>query len=238
MERKKIVIAGEKGPTQAIKNYLPKCYDTEFLYFGERIKDMTGIEFLFLCCDYRCRLKSCTEIFAFAASYRELPFAMIKFLCLNRNIFRKDIFSLSFFVAYDLDPGQEFLIKEMRYSEFYARNTVKRIHPSNILHKVARIQNEIAENPTEYFDLKKAARLVSLSPCWLSKRFREVSGITLEKFISKNRLCFALWNIVGTDKLIKEVAYSAGYKPLSLCKILKKEFGFTPRSIRNTIFFS
>jgi AraC-like DNA-binding protein len=102
---------------------------------------------------------------------------------------------------------------------------------------VLTLQTEIAENPNEIFDLKNSAETVGFSPCWLSHKFREISGITLERFILKNCLCHGLWNIISSDKLIKTIALDLGYKPASFSERFKEHFGATPSFIRDNVMF-
>lgn len=45
-----------------------------------------------------------------------------------------------------------------------------------IASRVLAVQTEITENPEELFNHEKSAKVAGLSPCWLSHKFREISG--------------------------------------------------------------
>jgi len=61
-------------------------------------------------------------------------------------------------------------------------------------------------------------------------------GLTLARFILKNQLCLALWQIISTGKRIKSIALDLGYKPGSFSERFKKEFGVSPSKIRRDPF--
>lgn len=226
----------DKAALQVIRQ-LERDLPIKALDAQQGAKAKKPIGFMILYCDFQCSPADCCKKLNFALSHRETPFVMLKFLRLDKRIQPEPVFSLSFFERYGLSAGQEEMIDKLRSSGSYSRNRISQLHPSQIVSRVLTLQSEIAENPNEIFDLKKSAETVGLSPSWLSHKFREILGITLERFILKNRLCQALWNIVNTDKLIKTIALDLSYKPASFSERFKEHFGVTPSFIRDNVMF-
>lgn len=232
MHKKALIAGGKKEAADYIKIALGSDFPVIFADPARKIKAKRQIEIIFFPCDFQCSLADCFPGFKFAHLCRDIPFAVVRFLPVDKRIQPEPVFSLSFFESYNLSPSQEKMIDKLRSSEFYSRNLMSRLRPSHIVSKVLILQTEIAENPNEIYDLKKSAETAGLSPCWLSHKFREISGITLERFILKNHFCRGLWNIINTDKLIKIIALDLGYKPASFSERFKKHFGATPSFIR------
>lgn len=107
------------------------------------------------------------------------------------------------------------------------------LFPPIALSKIVKAQREIAENPLKLFSLSSLAKMLDWSPSWLSSKFKMFSGITLQSFLIKMRCCFALWQIISTDKQIKALALKAGYKPLYFSQLFSKLFKVSPSSIRS-----
>ncbi len=223
--------AKDRAATQVIhrlEHDIPiRALDTQ-----QRAKRKKPIGFLLLFCDFRCSPADCSTKLKFALAHRETPFAVLKLLPLNKQIQTESVFALCFLESVDLYPDQEESVMMLRDSQSYSKNLISRLNPGQIVLRVLSLQTDIAENPRDLLDPKKSAEKFGLSPSWLSHKFREISGLTLERFILKNRFCLALWNIISTDIPIKSIALDLGYKPGSFSERFKKEFGASPSFIR------
>jgi AraC-like DNA-binding protein len=226
----------DKAAIQVIRQ-LERDIPIKALDAQQGAKAKKSIGFMILYCDFQCSPADCYKKLKFALSHCETPFVMLKFLPLDKRIQPEPVFSLSFFESYNLSPSQENMIDKLRSSQSYSRNLISQLHSRRLISKVLTLQTEIAENPNEIYDLKKSAETIDLSPSWLSHKFKEISGIGLERFILQNRLCRALWKIISTDELIKKIALNLGYKPASFSERFKEHFGATPSFIRDNVMF-
>lgn len=69
------------------------------------------------------------------------------------------------------------------------------------------IENNIACNPT----LHEMALYVGYSPFYCSTNFREHTGITYKKYLSKCRLRAAAYDLINTNDKITDIAFRYGY---------------------------
>jgi len=230
-----LVFSGKGKPTDQAICRLEQDITLRALDAQKGLKVRKPINLLLLLCDFQCSLADCCTKLKFALSHRDTPVAMLKLLPFNKPIQSNSAFSIwCFFESVSLSPDQEVSFTMLRDSRGYSRNLIAELNPGQIASKLLTLQAEIAENPQNLFNLKKSAEKVGLSPSWLSRKFREVSGLTLERYILRNRLCYALWNIISTDRPIKSIALDLGYQPGSFSERFKKEFGVPPSSIRIT----
>jgi len=191
-----------------------------------------SLHFVFYCCTYNCALRPCVEIFRHAIQYEEIPFGILKPMVTCSKAELKKGFFLSLLKDYDLSSTQLKIIQALRQSRYYACSPLLGLHPTHILFKIMKVQREIAENPRRELSLQHLCSLVNLSPAWLSKKFKEVAGISLQRFALKIRFCQALWEILSSEKPIKRIAFEFGYKPSSFSKRFHLVWGIPPEMIR------
>lgn len=235
MRKRVLIVGGKKQGGSYIKIALGSDFPARFADPARGIKAKKAIEINLLSCDFQCSLADCGAKFKFAHLCGDIPFAVVRYLPVDKRTQPQPAFSLSFFKAYDFSPSQEKIIAKLRSSGYYSRNLISRLNPGQTLFKVFTLQNEIVDGPNGKLDLGKASEIASLSRYWLSHKFREISGLTLESFILINHLCLALWKIVSTGKLIKTIAFDLGYKPGSFSERFKEQFGVPPSFIRNNV---
>jgi len=92
---------------------------------------------------------------------------------------------------------------------------------------------EIAEKYSKKIGILELAKSVGRSPTWLSNRFKEISTVGLNDFLSKNIFCHSLWQLASTEKSIKCVALKLGYQPISFSRRFMKIFKCPPSYIRS-----
>ncbi len=235
--RKKILLdAMSDEISDNIKKQLRKStYHFEEVNLHNKMINKNQTEIIFLYCNFQCSLAHCLDKYLFAVANRNIPFIMIRELCLKKRPFSSPIFGISFQWVNCFSQNQLDIINKLTTSKYYIKNLGLMIHPSTVFFKVATLQQEIAENPYETFNLTKLSQIHDISRCWLSRRFREITDLTLEKYITKNKLCIALWDIINTNRLIKEISFNIGYRHASFCKRFKETFGVPPTLIREKL---
>ena len=193
------------------------------------------IPFVFLGCDLKCSLADCVPNFLFTHRNRSIPFAVFRLLPVENELVSSPIFSLSFFEQRELSAAHARIISKLVSSEHYSRNLISQLPPGDKIAKILELQTEIVEKPSEHFGLAELARRVGFSSCWLSRKFKEISGTTLRNFLMKTTFCYSLWKLVATPETIKQIAFESGYKPLSFSARFKKHFGVSPSSLRERL---
>jgi len=120
--------------------------------------------------------------------------------------------------------------------EEFFENTQITLHPSKIIHKIVQVKRLVIENPSENHNLKNLASKVNLNPSYLSFKFREITGTTLESFIQRIRICSSLQHVLFEDKYIKWIARDLGWKSVpTFTNTFKKFFGITPSKLRKKL---
>jgi len=231
-----LILNGKIADSRILNDLLPHCS----LVFGQRMQLkyslLKTIQLIIHFCRYNCELDSCLEIFRQALLYRDIPFGIIRPVLLVPGIADKRLFIFSLIKKdkpIDLTTEQINIIEEMKYSKYYACSSLSRLHPSQPVFKISRIQSEIACNPDRHFSLADLASLVNYSSTWLSKKFHDISGLSINQFILKIKLCCALWKIYATEKPIKTIALESGYKPSYFDQRFRHFWGINPTKIRN-----
>lgn len=96
---------------------------------------------------------------------------------------------------------------------------------------VRRIQEYILENLQSDISLDDAARLVSLSPQYVSRLFRDAIGITFVAFIKKCKMEKAKELLLQPDKNVDQAAMELGYNSTAyFIKNFKDTYGITPKA--------
>lgn len=77
------------------------------------------------------------------------------------------------------------------------------------------------------------AAAVGFSPNYLSRRFRQATGIGLHEYIVFIRLHHAARQLVSTDDSVTDIALRCGFSDSNYFKdAFKKKYGVTPRAYR------
>lgn len=96
--------------------------------------------------------------------------------------------------------------------------------------KVNQIISYIAENLTEDLSLDHLAGKFFISKFYLSKRFKQYTGLSIYQYIMKKRLTAAR-NMLGQGISVMEACNRCGFSDYSnFLKAFKREFGCTPTS--------
>lgn len=236
MSNNSIFLLGKAKPEDSIKNALIKLFPISTLNFVDTINNFRlapgFIQFAFIECDYVCALDRCLSYFAFLSSHPDIPFGILRSALLNAN-FPKFYYLSILLKEKCFSSAQKDIIETIRGSDVHAFSQLRLIHPSNAVHKIIKVQMEIAEKCSKRIATLELARSIGRSPTWLSSQFKKVSAVGLNDFLSKNIFCHSLWQIASTEKSIKCVALELGYQPISFSRRFIKIFKCPPSYIRS-----
>ena len=93
----------------------------------------------------------------------------------------------------------------------------------------------IQEHFTEKITLEELARLENISVSYLTRRFKETTGVTIISYINSLRVERAKELLLMTDLTITEIADQVGFESSKYFhRVFKKETGESPSSFRKT----
>lgn len=199
-------------------------YDEDYPITREYDLVLTG-------CDYSCKLDRCARKFLFLSANENLPVLLIKPVKLKSELEAFDGFNLAVYKAIDKSPSAEMLQQKMKKSYSYSGSFWLRAH-SRTLYKIAWAQNLIEASLGKAVYLSEIARQVQASTSWLSTRFHEYSGISMNKYIMRFKCCRALWELISSDKLLKTIALDQGYQATYFSSLFHSHFKISPSAVR------
>ena len=95
--------------------------------------------------------------------------------------------------------------------------------------EVSWIKDYIDEHFTTDIDIVALSKQVYLSPNYLRKKFAEVYGTTIQKYIIDMRLGMVKKLLLTTSKSLSEIAYCSGFNSQSHMNVMfRSSFGVTP----------
>lgn len=129
-------------------------------------------------------------------------------------------------------PAYEFLCKTILQKllfEIYDNLKRQNTNYSTTL-KVEKIIKYLHENINRSVTLKELSELVSLSPSYLSRTFKDTTGYSIIEFFNKMKIDKAEALIIVGDKKIKEISESLGFKDeFYFSRLFKKIEGVSPK---------
>ncbi len=91
----------------------------------------------------------------------------------------------------------------------------------------------IAEHLGDELDRKTLAENVFLSPDYLSRIFRQETGVSLSEYIIRCRMREAKRLLIETDKPVGDIAYQTGYANVAyFTKVFRERYGMSPGKFR------
>jgi len=188
-------------------------------------------------CDYRCSAEKCSHLFHRLFIYSKTSQILLLHPVLgigqieHDNYFFRILSMLS-----ELSPAMMFL-QRLDNSPFMGCSTTWPIHISSPIFKIAKIQKVIISNCERRYSGSYLADIIHWCPGWLSQCFSKYCRIPLTRFITRIKMCQALWMIISTDKSMKSISYDIGYKDeLYFSKSFKSVFNVSPSQIRKEVF--
>jgi len=194
------------------------------------------VKFIIFGCDFSCDFHNCIQNFIFLYLNKMIPFFVVRPFILKDPYNDDKLYHLTSFKEYHLSDFQKYCLNKIKISIQKKMFLEIPYHPSINISKVIEVQKYIMENPYINHSLNILSTNIGYSPAWLSHIFKKISGISLNEFSAKVKLCNALWSLVSTDNKIKSIALDLGYKPLYFSKKFHKLFGASPSNIRKKDF--
>ncbi|SFG09939.1 Helix-turn-helix domain-containing protein [Desulfotomaculum arcticum] len=104
----------------------------------------------------------------------------------------------------------------------------------NVEQVVSWIQNYLQVNYHKNITLEHLAEKVYLSPCYVSRAFRQVTGLNFMQYLTEIRIERAMQLLKIGKYSVSEVAEAVGYKDASyFSQMFKKKTGFVPSELIN-----
>lgn len=111
---------------------------------------------------------------------------------------------------------------------FLAGEQHKSYHPM-----VKRLKDYIYQNLHQPIQIGNIAKMLGTSPSYLSQVFRKSEGMTIQRFIRKERLERGKKLLAFSDRPIEEISHTLGFSTTSYFgKCLKADTGLTPGQYR------
>lgn len=99
------------------------------------------------------------------------------------------------------------------------------------------VKTFIVANSHKHITLEDVAAHVRLSPYYVSKLFKEQSGVNYIDFITECRMKHAQRLMADPDRNVKEIAFEVGYHdPNYFSRVFKRTFRLSPTEYRKSLF--
>jgi len=128
-------------------------------------------------------------------------------------------------------PGYEFVTKSFLHQLFIAiAMNIKKQHQNySTSLKVEKIIQYMQQNIHHRVTLTELSDMVQLSPAYLSRTFKEITGYSIIEFFNKMKIDLAKEMILEGDRKIKEVAGALGFTDeFYFSRIFKRIEGISP----------
>ncbi len=95
------------------------------------------------------------------------------------------------------------------------------------------IDDSIINNDDESLTLSAIAKESGYSEFYMTRKFKQLSGVSFRDYLRKRRLAFALIEVRDTKKSLIEIAISHGFSSHeAFCRSFKACYGITPSAYR------
>jgi YesN/AraC family two-component response regulator len=102
--------------------------------------------------------------------------------------------------------------------------------------RIKRVMHFVERNYDKKVSLGRAAEIACLSPKYLSRVFKQTTGMGFSEYKLRVRMVKAGELLATTDRTIDRISYEMGYEnPESFTRLFKKVTGKTPTEYRRTV---
>ena len=127
-----------------------------------------------------------------------------------------------------------FLFSELKRQHLYRRKKVLSEKKARQTQQFETVLNYIKEHYREQIGLETLASIVSLSPKYFCRLFREVTGRAPIEYLNWFRINMACDRLRGSDRKLADIASDCGFNDLSyFIKTFRNYKGVTPLKYRN-----
>ena len=99
------------------------------------------------------------------------------------------------------------------------------------------IDASIRRRDDEALTLSSLARKLGYSDFHMTKKFREITGLSLREYLRARRLAFVLMAVRDTDRRLLDIALDYGFSSHeAFTRAFKAEYGVTPAAYRKKRF--
>jgi len=110
------------------------------------------------------------------------------------------------------------------------------VYKQNSEGKIEKVKDYLKRNYDKRVSLKDAAELVFLSPKYLSRLFKEITGTGFNQYRLSRKMEKAQEILADTGLTVDEISYRLGYQNMeSFIRMFKKIVGMTPTEYRDKI---
>lgn len=142
--------------------------------------------------------------------------------------------SFGLFQMYLASQSMRFLCqlkKDLKYGSTY-----KNIEMNEISHKVFAISSYIGSHYSESLSLDMLADKFYVSSCYLSRKFKEITGFSFVQYIQQVRITKAQEKLSSSFDSIQTISESCGFLSLSqFNRVFRSSCGMTPSEYRDKI---
>ncbi len=183
---------------------------------------------ILVACDYRCRFEECAGNFRLALRFPDTQAWLIR-SPLNCTMGRSSPPFLASYLGQVSDACPEVHKKILaRLANPFGPDTGL----EQLASTIARLQHRIMVAHGKIGSVSELAHAVYRSESWLSKHFKQMTGMTLVDFIRRVRFCHCLWELCASNKPINLVASEHGRSPAYLSRGFHTVFGLWPSDVR------
>ena len=126
------------------------------------------------------------------------------------------------------------LFSELKRQQLYRRKKVLSEKKARQTQQFETVLNYIKEHYQEQIGLETLASIVSLSPKYFCRLFREVTGRSPIEYLNWFRINMACDKLRGSDRKLTDIAFACGFNDLSyFIKTFRNYKGVTPLKYRN-----
>lgn len=134
------------------------------------------------------------------------------------------------YIHWDLHVFRSWVSRSLQRLEAAAKDKAHEGNPSI----VQRIHSFIEANLDKDVSLQTISDAIGLHPSYVSKVYREETGVTLSEYLLQYRMARSAELLRNTNCKVYEVSSKVGYQtPHYFIKLFKRTFGMTPQQFRN-----
>lgn len=121
---------------------------------------------------------------------------------------------------------------------FLVEKSSFRVQQLEISENIKQVMYYLDENYLKDIDLNDIARRFYISPCYLSRRFKQETDYSIKQYLINRRMGEAIRQLIFEETDIKEIALSCGYSNLQyFYNAFKKFTQCTPSEFREKYFY-